>query len=384
MKVLHTGNLANNSYKLAKFQRRLGVDARLFIDSDQVDTNDDPAWEDPELKSGYPDWIEVLNVKREVSLARKVKTWIERIRFGRRYVRDNRVDIVHAQVTSPLFAQFFGAPVLVTHCLGSDLREVAFSRTWKGLLLRRAYKKSRVVFFNNVDHVDYLDRLGIKGQFLPNPLDLGQFSPDKGEISLNDYNLVILHPSSQDFGVNNPGPRGRRIGLDTKGNDRLIRAFARFVKKNPDALLVMIRSGVDIKPAMELIDHLQISANVKFIDRMNKEDLIVMLNSADVVADQFDVGAFGGVALEAMACGKPLITYLKEDCALRCYPELPPTYNCSSEDGIFEALYRAADDNLNVIGEKNREWIEKYHDWRSVAKNVVEHYERALSQQVGP
>ena len=55
MRVLHLGNLCNNSYKLAKFQRRLGVDARLRIYSSQIGTNDDPAWEDPELKKARVD-----------------------------------------------------------------------------------------------------------------------------------------------------------------------------------------------------------------------------------------------------------------------------------------------------------------------------------------
>jgi hypothetical protein len=97
VKVLHVGNLANNGYKLAKFQRRLGVDARLRLHPSQIGTGDDPAWEDAELKSGYPPWIEVETVRpfRKLGLAAGA---VGRA-FGR--VRDGP-DIVHAQCTAPI------------------------------------------------------------------------------------------------------------------------------------------------------------------------------------------------------------------------------------------------------------------------------------------
>jgi len=373
MKILHTGNLCNNSYKLAKFQRRFGLDADLLLAGSQIGTGDDPAWEDPEYKNRYPTWIKIYGSKSYQNTLSKLSNTMSHIKLGRKIVGQKNYDIIHAQCTEPIFAQFFGCKILISHCLGSDLREVATSNSILGFLLRNAYKKSKIIYFNNIDHSYYLDQLGLKAQFLPNPLDLDRIYPKKVTNFLGKLRFTILHPTNLDWTY---------IGNErssTKGNDRLIRAFARFVKVNPNSLLIMLKSGVDYKATKALVSDLNISENIKFLDRMEKKDLIEMLNSVNLVADQFDVGAFGGVALEAMACGTPVLTYLKENLARQCYERLPPIYNCSSEKEIFEALLRAADDNLSMIGEESREWIENFHDWRIVVERVVERYNRVLS-----
>jgi glycosyltransferase involved in cell wall biosynthesis len=371
MRVLHMGNLANNSYKLAKFQRALGHDARLDITSDQLGTGDDPVWEDPELANGYPDWIDVRDVTRPSRL-KWLARGVRRLARERRRARRD-FDVVHAQCLSPILAQFIAPDRLVSHCLGSDLRELAQTNSASGVLLRRAYRKSRIVFFNNIDHVDHLRALGIEGTFLPNPLDLERFEPGAASCPFDGYDFTIFHPARLDWVYK---------GTDrssTKGNDRLIRAFARFLKQRPRALLVLLASGVDVALTRQLVTDLGIGENVKFLDRMRKGDLIEMIRAADLVADQFDVGAFGGSALEVMACAKPLLTYMKEDYALTCYGELPPIFNAKTEEDIFEQLVRAAECNRAEVGMSARAWMEKHHNWRIIAAETIERYSAALA-----
>lgn len=373
MKILHIGNLCNNSYKLAKFQRRLGVDADLLLASSQIGTGDDPAWEDPEYKNGYPTWIKIYGSIGHRNTLGKASNTIAHIKVGRKIIAQKNYDVIHAQCTEPIFAQFFGCKTLISHCLGSDLREIATSNTILGFLLRNAYKRSKIIYFNNIDHPYYFHQLGLEAEFLPNPLDLDRIYPKKTTKIFDKFGFTILHPTNLDWTY---------IGSErssTKGNDRLIRAFARFVEVNPNSLLIMLKSGVDYKATKALVTDLNISENIKFLDRMEKKDLIGMLNSVNLVADQFDVGAFGGVALEAMACAKPVLTYLKEKLARQCYETLPPIYNCSSEMEIFEALLRAADENLSRIGEESRAWVENFHDWRRVVERLTESYNRVLS-----
>ena len=369
MRILHLGNLCNNSYKLAKFQRALGHDARLELTADQLGTGDDPAWEDPELADAYPRWIDVRKISRKHDLS-----WFARgiCRLaGERQRLPREFDVVHAQCTAPIMAQFIAPDRLVSHCLGSDLRELAQSNSLKGFLLRRAYRRSRVVFFNNVDHVASLKALGIDGVFLPNPLDLDRFRPGTPSRRSDGYDFVVLHPSRLDW-VAGAGDRS-----STKGNDRLIRAFARFLADRPRALLMLLNSGTDVAATKELVRNLDIGGNVRFLDRMRKKDLVETIRSADVVADQFDIGAFGGTALEVLACGKPLLTYLKEDCARICYGELPPILNGRDEEEILGQLRRAAASDLEELGARARAWMERHHDWRKVASAIVERYAAA-------
>ncbi len=371
MRVLHLGNLCNNSYKLAKFQRRLGVDARLRIYSSQIGTNDDPAWEDPELKNAYPSWIEIKEIETRPLTRRAAR--VARVLL-RGMPREEGIDILHAQCMAPVEGQFRAPGRLVSHCLGSDLREMATSRAFYGYLLRRAYRHSRIVFFNNIDHIDYLSRLGLNGHFLPNPMDLDRVKPQPRTVSFDGYNFVVFHPARLDWTY-----RGNKRS-STKGNDRLIKAFARFAKHNSGALLVMLKSGVDYEATAELVNQLGIGENVRFIDRLTKDKVLTYLNSADVIADQFDVGAFGGSALEALACGRPLITYLKEDAARRCYGEVPPIFNCGTVDEIDEALWRAADSDRAAIGDQSRAWIERHHNWEPVTRRVLDLYDATFAR----
>jgi len=366
MKVLHLGNLCNNSYKLAKFQRQLGVGAFLEIEQTQKGTNDDPAWEDAELKHGFPDWISVRQAGGNRSFAWAGRG-IRRLLHEKENISKN-YDLVHAQCTAPIMAQFKAPGRLVSHCLGSDIRELAQSNTIAGYLLRRAYHLSRIVFFNNVDHIIYLRKLGIKGSFLPNPLDITRFSPHPGSIDFGGYDFVVLHPTSLDWSY-----KGAKRS-STKGNDKLIRAFGKFIQHHPKALLLMIVSGPDVAATQELTKELGIERNVKFIDRMRKDILLDMIRSVDLVADQFDLGAMGGTAIEVLACGKPLLTYLREDCARECYGELPPIYNARTEDEIFSSLMNAFEHDLAQIGSRSRTWAERHHNWKIVTKTVLEKY----------
>jgi glycosyltransferase involved in cell wall biosynthesis len=369
-RVLHTGNLANNSYKLAKFQRSLDIDARLRLLSTQRGTSDDPSWEDRELARGYPDWIETVEVD-PVAPRRKLKRGLD-ILF-RRVPRESGIDILHAQCTAPIMGQFQAPGRLVSHCLGSDLRELAFSHGLNGHLMRRALRASRIVFFNNVDHAAYLDRLGIEGVFLPNPLDLDRYRPRPAGRMFPGRDFVVFHPVSHDWTY-----RGRKRS-STKGNDRLIRAFARLVRENRKALLVCIVSGPDVEASRALAGKLGIGDNVEFVDRQRKEALGEMLNAADLIADQFDLGALGGVAVEALACGRPLLTYLNDDAARRCYATPPPLFNARTENEIYAALQAARQADLNVAGAAARAWAQRHHDWRIVVEGVTRRYETAFA-----
>jgi glycosyltransferase involved in cell wall biosynthesis len=369
MKVLHVGNLANNGYKLAKFQRRLGIDARLRLHPSQVGTGDDPAWEDAELRNGYPSWIEL----EEIGRFRKLRLAGEAIRRTLVPARDGE-DIVHAQCTAPIRQQFLFSSHLVSHCLGSDLREMAVEASLRGRLLRRAYRRSSIVYFNNVDHLECLSRLGIRGEFLPNPLDLDRFRPRPSDVRFDGFDFVVLHPARLDWTY-----RGTARS-SMKGNDRLIRAFARFLRQRPKALLLLLDSGVDRAATADLIRALGIGDNVRFLGRMEKEQFAACLNAADLVADQFDIGSMGGVALEALACGKPLLVHLNNECARACYGEPPPVFNVRTEDEIYDALGLAADSDLGEAGARSRAWMEAHHAWKPVVETVIRRYETIVGR----
>jgi glycosyltransferase involved in cell wall biosynthesis len=109
-----------------------------------------------------------------------------------------------------------------------------------------------------------------------------------------------------------------------------------------------------------------------------------LYESADVVVDQLLIGWYGGFAVEAMALGKPVVCYLREE-DVRLIPSPMrhdiPLLNATPHTlaGVLSAL--ASDPAvLEVAGRRSREYVERWHDPARVAqrtKAVYEHWLKA-------
>jgi glycosyltransferase involved in cell wall biosynthesis len=103
---------------------------------------------------------------------------------------------------------------------------------------------------------------------------------------------------------------------------------------------------------------------------------------ADIVVDQLNAGWHGVFALEAMALGKPVVTYLKPDVVERSaegygvrLPVVPAT-----KDTLVEALRPLVDQPAlrREIGAACRAYVEQVHDIDRVADRLIDLY-RSLS-----
>jgi glycosyltransferase involved in cell wall biosynthesis len=95
--------------------------------------------------------------------------------------------------------------------------------------------------------------------------------------------------------------------------------------------------------------------------------------AADIVADQFTVGSYGGSALEAMSCARPLLISLERDRFEGGFWSYPPVMNVSEPDQIAAALRRLFDDpELRArLGAQAREWVTANHG-PPLAERVIE------------
>lgn len=67
---------------------------------------------------------------------------------------------------------------------------------------------------------------------------------------------------------------------------------------------------------LEAIDNLRtngIACDLQLVERVPRHEALRSYAEADIVADQFCIGAFGALALEAAALGKPVLTYLDQE-----------------------------------------------------------------------
>jgi glycosyltransferase involved in cell wall biosynthesis len=85
--------------------------------------------------------------------------------------------------------------------------------------------------------------------------------------------------------------------------------------------------------------------------------------AADVVADQFTVGSYGGSALEAMSCAKPVLIDLDRERFEGRFATFPPVVNVAEPDAIAQALSGLfADPSARRrLGEEARAWVVAQH-----------------------
>jgi len=75
-----------------------------------------------------------------------------------------------------------------------------------------------------------------------------------------------------------------------------------------------------VKGTQFLLDALQICRDaginyeLRLVEKVARTEALELYKTADIVADQFLMGAYGVFALECLALGKPVMTYLDHDC----------------------------------------------------------------------
>lgn len=110
---------------------------------------------------------------------------------------------------------------------------------------------------------------------------------------------------------------------------------------------------------------------------------------ADLVVDQLIVGWYGGLAVEAMALGKPVIAFLRAADLLFVAPEMRkelPVIQATPQT-IFEVLKQwltVRRRDLPDVGARSRRFMECWHDPVLIARRTKTDYERALLKRRGP
>lgn len=109
--------------------------------------------------------------------------------------------------------------------------------------------------------------------------------------------------------------------------------------------------------------------------------------SADVLVDQLLAGFYGGLSVELMALGKPVICYIRQD-DMKLLPSQMVNDMCfinASPDNIYDVLngvLAMPRDELLEIGRKSRRFVELWHDPLKIAAKLLDDYERVSAEKV--
>jgi hypothetical protein len=119
------------------------------------------------------------------------------------------------------------------------------------------------------------------------------------------------------------------------------------------------------------------------VENLSNKEALKVYQTADILVDQVLAGWYGGVAVEAMKMGKPVLVYIR-DADLKF---IPPTMKEDLEKAVInvnplnitDMLERCIQDRqfLKTKSENGYDYVNKWHDPGEIAKTVKQIYENA-------
>jgi glycosyltransferase involved in cell wall biosynthesis len=240
-----------------------------------------------------------------------------------------RTDVFHFYFGLTLVPQSLQFPILralrkrsVFHYLGSDIRGKAPSEL-------RAGKKAGREIVGSYDAIRWVP----EAEVIPPGIDVAAIEP--APPSGRGRPVVVHAPSSR-----------RR-----KGTEHVVAAC----------------DGLDV--------------DLEIVEGLRHDEAFERFRGADIVVDQLNAGWYGVFAIECMALGKPVVTFLHDEAVRRTEEALGvrvPIVNASAATlrERLQELAAAGPERRREIGAASRAYAEQVHDLELVADRLLDVYAR--------
>lgn len=217
--------------------------------------------------------------------------------------RKENIDIVHVhtpfslgaagikaarELTLPAVGTFHTLIPEYTHYVSETLGPLLSRLTWKYVTM--FYNRCNVVTTPSNPMRERLVERGLKNVYvIPNSLDVGLFRPGK-------------RPRNKDPCILFVGRLGKEKKIEV-----LIEAAPKILKEYPRARFRIIGTGIHEAWYKKLVEKKRLTDSFVFERYLNLSDLIDAYGACDVFAMPSETETQGLVALEAMACGRPVV-----------------------------------------------------------------------------
>jgi glycosyltransferase involved in cell wall biosynthesis len=127
--------------------------------------------------------------------------------------------------------------------------------------------------------------------------------------------------------------------------------------------------------------------DLDLVEGLPRAEALQRYAACDVLVDQLLAGWYGGLGVEAMALGKPLVAYLREgDMAFldpRLRAELPViSANPQTIAEVLRAIIAMPRHELRAIGERSRAHVERWDNPHQVAQRTLADYQKARAAKL--
>jgi glycosyltransferase involved in cell wall biosynthesis len=138
---------------------------------------------------------------------------------------------------------------------------------------------------------------------------------------------------------------------------------------------------------LEAVERLRaegVKLELRLIEGMSQREALAIYAQADLFIDQLLLGGYGGVAVELMALGRPVIAFIRPGELAAADPEMArdlPILNARPDDlqHVLRTWLVWRRSELVDVGRRARAWVERWHDPLRIAARLRDAYEGALS-----
>ncbi|MBU1276233.1 MAG: glycosyltransferase [Proteobacteria bacterium] len=117
------------------------------------------------------------------------------------------------------------------------------------------------------------------------------------------------------------------------------------------------------------------------VEKMSHQQAMEAYRRAEVVVDQLRIGWYGVLAVEAMALGKAVVSFVRDD--LKHHLPHPAPLALANPDNVYEVLAGLASDRnlVRELGRRGRAYAQEHHDAVKVSETLL-HLYQSLDRQL--
>jgi glycosyltransferase involved in cell wall biosynthesis len=123
-----------------------------------------------------------------------------------------------------------------------------------------------------------------------------------------------------------------------------------------------------------------LDADLEIVEGLHHDEAFERYRNADIVVDQLNVGWYGLLAIECMALGKPVVTFLHDEAVRRtedAFGTRVPIVSATAETLRERLRPLVADvDERKRLGAASRAYVELVHDQERVTDRLLDLYAR--------
>ena len=409
MKIAIIGNMNNNGFALMRYFRDLGADAHLLLNANdgmaslahfrpENDTWNFTRWSPYIHRTGIPNapiaalgfpyahLIQAFSKGQHPVSLKQIRTAYAGYD---RFVASGIIPaIMHRAGLQPTI--FYPYSSGVEFCKSKEFVEriqglralplrAAMRRQIQGILTAKAVLNAELGLTDEV-----LREMGVDPIPLSIPMLYEENRPSAAPtpllanlaLDIENHDITLFHHARLMW--KNPGLSDESWVTENKNNDWAIRAFAAFRDERPHSnpLLMIVEYGPSIDETKDLIDELELGANIRWLPKLPRREIMWLLPRVSACFGEFyefPRALWGGTGWEAMSAGVPLIQGFRfepGEYRLLYGTPPPPLVPVQSLQDIVKAVKNLYDSPKTgiALGKEAQNWFQA-HNGRTMAQS---------------